>query len=130
MPFFVLIFLTEAGTTSSATLMGIVTGAVLESKFVGFSVSGTWWKRVFRFLIGILGLFVFWAGLKILFSGAEPELLFRFIRYLVVGLWISLGGPWIFIILGLAKKDQNIEEEFSDFNRNPESCLRNAASLR
>jgi len=44
--------------------------------------------------------------LKAAFAGLEPAVLFRFIRYTLVGLWGALGAPWLFVRLGLA--DRNV----------------------
>ena len=83
-------------------LLGVCTGYVLERRFVRFSCQGVWWKRVIRYLLGVVVLFILWGGLKIGFSGQEPAGLFRFIRYALVGFWGGLGAPWMFVRLKLA----------------------------
>jgi len=97
-----LLFLTPDGVTSGATLMGMGVGFVLERHWVRFDSGGPVWKRIVRFLLGVVVLVALWLGLRIAFSGLEPALLFRFVRYGLVGLWGGLGAPWAFRRLGLA----------------------------
>jgi len=87
-----------------ATLMGVGVGAALEQKWIRFDSGGLWWKRLSRFLVGGLILFALWWGLRILIGGLEPQGPYRFARYLLTGLWVGAGGPWIFVKTGLAKK--------------------------
>ncbi len=37
------------------------------------------------------------------FTGLEPEMALRFIRYVIVGLGFAVGAPWLFVKLRLAK---------------------------
>lgn len=85
-----------------ATLLGGGTGLVLERRLIHFNSSGNGWQRILRFLIGTLVLGLIYFGLKILFSHLTPYLLFRFIRYTLVGLAVFLLMPWLFIRLKLA----------------------------
>ena len=84
--------------------MGISVGMAIEIPWVGFDSGGTGRKRFLRFLVGSAVSVALWAGLKAAFDSFEPEPLFRFVRYGLLGLWISLGAPWIFRRLGLVKK--------------------------
>lgn len=102
----ILVLPDKIGVTTGATLMGMSSGFVLERHRVGFDSGGVWWRRSLRYLLGIVILLVIYAGLKAAFAGLEPELLFRFIRYLVMGLWGGVGGPWIFMKLRLAEADR------------------------
>lgn len=95
---------TGPGLSAGAALMGMAVGLVLEHHWVGFESGGPWGKRVSRFLIGMAVSVGLWAGLKSAFLPLEPEALFRFIRYGLLGLWISLGAPWVFCRLGLVDK--------------------------
>jgi len=92
--------------TAAATLMGMAVGFVLEQRFIGFETTGTWQRRILRFIVGIVVIIAVWLGLKASFAGLEPAVLFRFIRYTLVGLWGALGAPWLFVRLGLA--DRNV----------------------
>ena len=53
-------------------------------------------------LVGMVVMFGLYMGLSAAFEGLEPALLFRFIRYGLVGLWGGLGAPWAFTKLRLA----------------------------
>lgn len=93
----------KSGLTALATLMGIGVGMALEQQWVGFKSGGPGWKRVLRLLIGLAVSVGIWVGLKAAFEALEPEPLFRFIRYGLLGLWTALGAPWIFCRLGLVE---------------------------
>ena len=90
------------GIITGATLMGMGVGFALERRWVRFRSAGIWWKRVLRFLIGAPVLFTLWLGLKAAFHGLEPEQIYLFARYALVGLWTGLVAPWLFVRLRLA----------------------------
>lgn len=81
-----------------ATLFGVGVGLVFCYHYVPYSVSGSWQRRLARYLLGIVVLLILYMGLSAVFPGEGESLyaLFRFIRYALVGLWISLGAPWLF----------------------------------
>jgi membrane-associated phospholipid phosphatase len=93
------------GIIAGATLMGIAAGFFLERHFVKFQSGGIWWKQVARFLLGAAVAFTLWQGLRLAFFGLQPEPLYRFIRYGLVGLWGALGAPWVFVKLRLADSE-------------------------
>jgi hypothetical protein len=48
--------------------------------------------------------------LKSALSGIEqssPDLI-RFLRYSMLGAWMTIGAPWVFIALGLADRETSI----------------------
>ena len=102
---FLLILLSPGGDQASliagSTLMGFATGIALERRWIGFCAGGIWWKRVLRYLVGLVVLCGLWMGLRLGLKGFEPASLFRIIRYAVTGLWCSLGAPWAFAKLRL-----------------------------
>jgi len=88
-------------------LLGAVAGAVLASSRARFDASsGTLAKKAVRFLVGIAGAAVLYFGLKAVFPGRESAsyALFRFVRYGILGTWVSLGAPWVFLRLKLAQE--------------------------
>ncbi|MBN1103828.1 MAG: phosphatase PAP2 family protein [Deltaproteobacteria bacterium] len=103
-----LILLAPAGAKSAlaagATLTGIAVGMVLEERWVRFQSGGHWKKMALRFLIGTAVSLAIWAGLKAGFRSLDPEPLFRFVRYGLLGLWVAAGAPWLFCRLGLAEE--------------------------
>jgi membrane-associated phospholipid phosphatase len=90
------------GVSACGMLMGMTVGFVLDRRWVAFSSDGAVWKRLLRFALGEAVLLVLWLGLKPLLSGHEPEALYRFLRYSLMGLWAGLGAPWVFVKLRLA----------------------------
>jgi len=100
----ILVFLTEDGVTTGATLLGMGLGFVVQAHWIGFEVDGELWRRAARYALGAAVMVGLWAGLRAAFSALEPELLFRFIRYVLMGLWGGAGAPWVFVRLGLAQR--------------------------
>ncbi|MDO8636881.1 MAG: phosphatase PAP2 family protein [Dehalococcoidia bacterium] len=100
----ILIHSTPNAVSAPAIASGLTVGLALASHRNAFSVEGIWQQRLFRYVIGMsitLGLYF---GLGAIFP-AEGEtfyLVLRFVRYWMVGLWISLGGPWFFHLLKLS----------------------------
>ncbi|MBI9087061.1 MAG: phosphatase PAP2 family protein [Desulfobacterales bacterium] len=94
--------------TTGAAFAGMAGGFVLERRWVGFSVQGSMGQRALRLLSGLIVLGLLWAGLKVVFAGLEPALLFRFVRYALVGLWAGFGAPWLFVRLKLATPEYGL----------------------
>jgi membrane-associated phospholipid phosphatase len=103
-----LIHPTKHTIATTAVLMGVGSGLALTHRYRPFNTQGPWWQRLFRFLIGGAVIFVFYVGLKALFPHEDSVLypIFRFVRYLVIGLWASFGGPWLFRVLRLAPAER------------------------
>ncbi|MDR9451804.1 MAG: hypothetical protein RI637_11355, partial [Acidimicrobiia bacterium] len=80
-------------------------GLVLERRLIGFDVGGTLLQRTLRFLFGLAILAGLWLGLRVAFDGLEPAILLRLLRYALVGFWGAAGAPWMFLKLGLAKRE-------------------------
>jgi membrane-associated phospholipid phosphatase len=95
----------KSGLSTVSVLMGVCTGFALERRFVRFSCESVRWKKLIRYLLGVVVLFGLWGGLKLAFSGMEPAGLLRFIRYALVGLWGGVGAPWMFVRLRLAEEE-------------------------
>ncbi len=85
-----------------SVMMGFGLGSVLEREWVRFRVGGTWWIRVARFLLGAVGLLGIYFGLKTVFP-ASP--VFRGLRYALVGVWVALLAPWLFVVTRLAERE-------------------------
>ncbi len=91
--------------TLGGTWFGLLAGAaVLYARFGPYNAGGDWGKRALRYLIGVVGVGIFYFGLGQIFP-REANLvsyLLRYFRYMLVGLWIALGAPWLFVRMGLA----------------------------
>jgi membrane-associated phospholipid phosphatase len=99
-----LIHPTKDTTSSMAALAGIGVGLSLMHRYIPFNTHGLWWQRNMRFLIGVGVIFVLYFGLKMILPGEESVffLVFRFCHYWLIGLWVSLGAPWLFRLLKLS----------------------------
>lgn len=87
-------------------LLGVTVGAVLAAGRARFdAASGSLGQKALRFLVGAAGAAVLYFGLKAAFPGraSESYALFRFVRYGILGAWVSLGAPWVFLRLRLAR---------------------------
>ena len=93
--------------SSMAVLVGMGIGVVLSRRMFPFSATGPLRQRAARFLVGVIGLFAFYFGLKFVFPGEGEPLYFtlRVVRYALVGLWAALGAPWLFVRLRLASSE-------------------------
>ena len=92
-------FSLEGCYTISGVLFGFVSGyAWMLKRKENMTVSGSISSRIIRFLIGLTGLLALYLGLKLIL----PEtpiwlgLGLRFIRYAVIGLWVSAIAPILF----------------------------------
>ncbi len=85
--------------TSSATLFGLLAGAAWIETRGGYSAKGSLSQRVLRYWLGLAGLAVFYIGLKAVFPSGENfgGYFFRYLRYSLVGFWVSGGAPFVFL---------------------------------
>lgn len=96
---------TDPVATGVGTMLGVGVGLVMERRWVRFETDGTVGRRAARFAVGGLVIVALWAGLRSAFTGVEPALVLRLVRYALVGLWATLGAPWLFVRLGLAGRE-------------------------
>lgn len=97
-----------AGIVSNAAVFfGLAAGGIIMASRGGFNAGGPILKRIIRFLLGIAGVFLIWYGLGAVFPHGEylGAFILRYIRYGLVGFWVSGLAPMLFIRLHLA--DQN-----------------------
>ena len=98
-------FSMELLVTSAGTLFGSCIGFAWMAQRGGFNSSGPLWMRAVRFVVGLIGLLIFYAGLKALFPSGDTFIpyTFRYIRYIIAGFWVSGGAPWTFAKLHLTE---------------------------
>jgi membrane-associated phospholipid phosphatase len=91
--------------TAAGALFGLASGAIWLKSRGGFMEHGSSGQLILRYLLGLAGILVFWFGLGQVFPGGESllSLALRFLRYTLVGFWVSGLAPWIFIRLRLAQ---------------------------
>lgn len=97
----------EADTIISTTglMFGLLFGLGWQEKHGGFHVSGSWQKRALRYLLGIVGLVLLWKGLGA-FSTYDDSIfwhVYRYLRYALLGVWVTAGAPWLFARLKLTE---------------------------
>lgn len=96
--------------TTAGTFFGLLTGLAWFNRQGGFDPGGVVWKRIVRFLLGAVGVLILYLGLKVVFGLIVPDsealipYILRYVRYFLVGSWISAGAPWFFVHLKLAGK--------------------------
>ncbi len=94
-------------------IMGIAFGAgvgfAVARRGARFDPRGPWPKRLARLAIGLAVLVLLRVGLGAIFP-REPEevaMLFRFVRYAIMGLWAVWLAPLVFVRTGLADEAQS-----------------------
>ena len=95
--------------TLAGFLFGAVVGVVLIGRYAPFKTDGSLLHRIGRYIVGIIGLFVLYLGLDVLFAMIAPDAslagyILRYIRYASVASWGMFGAPWVYIMVGLAEK--------------------------
>lgn len=95
--------------TVAGLFFGMLVGVVWMAGQGGFEPKGLWWKLVLRYLLGVAVVFIIRSGLKIIFPSGENALAYflGYLRYMVIGFWVTGGAPWIFIRVKLAEKLHN-----------------------
>lgn len=104
----------EGPFTLGGIWVGMLGGFVILTETAGyFSAEKGGWRRIVRFLVGLVGILLLYLGLGQLFpSGATfLALALRFLRYTLIGLWVSWLGPLVFAKLGLLAFEGKVESE-------------------
>ena len=100
----------EDVVSALAGLLGFGVGMILESSRVRFRADGPIWQRIVRYALGIAVALGIWSLRAVL--PADPEwvaLPLRFLRYLLLLLWVTYFAPWVFVKLRLAAADAESE---------------------
>lgn len=96
----------EGAFTLAGTWFGMLAGAAWYFHRTGglFNAGGLPSHRLLRYIVGLIGVFVLWFGLgQILPREADAvSYALRFVRYTLVGLWVSALAPILFERLGIA----------------------------
>ncbi len=96
----------DGAMTSAGTLFGLLAGAAWMHQQGGFSEKGPAWKLILRYLLGVAGVLAIRFGLGFIFPDGETFLAWalRYLRYALIGFWVTGGAPWSFIHLKLSEK--------------------------
>jgi len=97
-------FSLKGAFTTAGTWFGMLAGYVIQTATKGHFMAGKGgWRRAARFVVGLVGIAVFYSGLGAIFpkNGDVLSFALRFIRYTLIGLWVAWLGPLVFEKLGL-----------------------------
>jgi membrane-associated phospholipid phosphatase len=92
--------------TVAGTFLGMAIGATwLNEKFGKLKMQRNFSTLILRYLVGMLGIAILWFGLASIFPKTEDllGLGLRYLRYTLVGFWVSAAAPILFIRLHLAE---------------------------
>jgi membrane-associated phospholipid phosphatase len=102
--------------TMSGALLGAGAGFVLERRYVRFSVSGSFWQRLARAVIGMAGVWMLFFQSES-FIPSEPLALFlamNFVRYALTTFWVAFIWPLLFVRLKWATtRDRADQDEYA-----------------
>jgi membrane-associated phospholipid phosphatase len=84
---------------SAGTFSGFLIGYSVESRFIRFSEKASLLKQTAKAVLGVAVALAVKEGLKVLFPHAPA---FDFLRYLLMGLWVTVGAPLAFSALRLS----------------------------
>jgi len=89
--------------SSAGTLFGLFAGLAWVNQYGSFEASGSFKDRFLRYLLGLVGLIIVYIGLKVIFPSGENLIafLFRYLRYSLLGFWVTGGAPFIFLKVNL-----------------------------
>lgn len=96
----------SGSVTVAGTWVGMLLGLILlQAKSITYKPNGTIFKRILQLIIGLIGIIVLWMGLDQVFPDGETLIpaLFRYIRYALVGIWVSALAPLVFKALKLSR---------------------------
>jgi membrane-associated phospholipid phosphatase len=96
----------DGAFTLSGTWTGMLAGYLLLAEGKGRFLAGEGgWRRLVRFLVGLVGVALLWFGLGEVFPREADVFSYalRFLRYTLTGLWVAWWGPLVFEKLGLLR---------------------------
>jgi membrane-associated phospholipid phosphatase len=96
----------DGAFTLGGTWLGMLGGFVVLTDKKGHFLAGEGgWRRLVRLLVGLLGIFILYFGLGQVFPRGADFIGYslRFIRYTLIGMWVSWLGPVLFERVGILK---------------------------
>ncbi|HSB67596.1 MAG TPA: phosphatase PAP2 family protein [Anaerolineales bacterium] len=90
--------------SSAGAFLGLAAGWIWITRLGGYTTRDPWHKLLLRYLLGVVGVLILYVGLGSLFADTETFISYawRYIRYALIGFWISGFAPWIFVKIKLA----------------------------
>ncbi len=87
------LFFSDDLITATAIITGACIGVMIESRWIDFTEKASFRTQIIKVLIGIIGVLVIKEGIKLI----TPDIyLVDYIRYTLLGLWVSAGAPYFF----------------------------------
>ena len=92
--------------SSAGAMFGLLAGLAWTHSRGGFSAEGPVRLRAARYGLGLVGLLILWYGLGLVFprDNSLIALVLRYLRYSLVGAWITAGAPFVFLRFRLAQQ--------------------------
>jgi hypothetical protein len=100
--FLAMLMLNAESAVSLGAMLGFNIGLMFEPQVARFDPRGIWWKQIIKLMIGVAIVMALRIGIKAILP---PGDIFSFARYAVIGLWIGVGAPWLFVQARLAKTE-------------------------
>lgn len=92
----------------AGTVISFYIGYLIETGYINFQVKTVLWKQIVKYVIGMLVILV----IKIPLKSLLPEsMISDFIRYFLMGVWVTIAAPGIFKYVLCKKDDINISME-------------------
>ncbi len=82
-------------------LASVYIGYFIEKRFVKFDTRTVLWKQFVKYILGGAVAFGLYIGLKYAFAFDLRGWLYGFIRFFLLGMWLTLGAPCVFKALKL-----------------------------
>ena len=94
----------EGMITIAGVTFGFLAGyALWFNRYKQYQINCSALKRILRYVVGLIGIVILYFGLKLVLP-EEPVLvgaLLRYLRYALIGFWVTYLAPWIFCRLHL-----------------------------
>ena len=93
--------LSKVAIKGGAAFIGFLAGYLHEKKYLSCSLKPGMNLLISKLVLGLVGIVVIWMGLKQIFiSIGYTTDMAMFIRYTLLGAWISFGAPYLFCQFG------------------------------
>jgi len=102
-----LFFHTETFYKAAGVLVSLLIGYIIESRYIRYDVKAPIWKQIIKYIIGLGVLLLIKEYVKVLLP---PVLISQFIRYFIMGAWIFVLSPMLFILLKLGARDTETQQ--------------------
>lgn len=93
---------------TAATFSGFLIGYMVETSLIRFDAKAPLWKQTVKLALGLAVTLALKEGLKLLFPQTSG---FDFLRYVILGLWITVGAPIVFSALRLSGAARRAEQQ-------------------